>query len=261
MFKYSREKLALKTVDAIIDGHFGKFTLEKTANIAVRTALAILTEAVTIASKKGISQVQIRHFPNQSPYLSIFFAGPIRAAGGTESGLILVYADYIRKRLGLNKYQILQNNQENEINRFIEELRINEREGNKFQFKVTDLQVKTVLKNIPIEINGESDTKQEVMINRDLTRIKTNRLRGGALRVINDGLIGKAPKLSRLISDLNIEGWNWLQEIQELEKKDIKKGNPIHEVIAGRPIFSDPDKKGGFRLRYGRSHITGLSAV
>ena len=261
MFKYSREKLALKTLDAIIDGHFGKFTLEKTANIAVRTALAILTEAVTIASKKGISQVQIRHFPNHSPYLSIFFAGPIRAAGGTESGLILVYADYIRKRLGLNKYQILQNNQENEINRFIEELRINEREGNKFQFKVTDLQVKTVLKNIPIEINGESDTKQEVMINRDLTRIKTNRLRGGALRVINDGLIGKAPKLSRLISDLNIEGWNWLQEIQDLKKKDIKKGNPIHEVIAGRPIFSDPDKKGGFRLRYGRSHITGLSAV
>ena len=117
----------------------------------------------------------------------------------------------------MNKYQILQNNQENEINRFIEELRINEREGNKFQFKVTDLQVKTVLKNIPIEINGESDTKQEVMINRDLTRIKTNRLRGGALRVINDGLIGKAPKLSRLISDLNIEGWNWLQEIQDLK--------------------------------------------
>jgi len=35
----------------------------------------------------------------------------------------------------------------------------------------------------------------------------------------------------------------------------------MDDVIAGRPIFAFPSTKGGFRLRYGRSRNTGLSAV
>ena len=35
----------------------------------------------------------------------------------------------------------------------------------------------------------------------------------------------------------------------------------MDDVIAGRPIFSFPSRRGGFRLRYGRSRNTGLSAV
>ena len=35
----------------------------------------------------------------------------------------------------------------------------------------------------------------------------------------------------------------------------------MDDVIAGRPIFAFPSTRGGFRLRYGRSRNTGLSAV
>src|SRR3990170_6246305 len=35
----------------------------------------------------------------------------------------------------------------------------------------------------------------------------------------------------------------------------------MDDVIAGRPIFAFPSRRGGFRLRYGRSRNTGLSAV
>ncbi len=35
----------------------------------------------------------------------------------------------------------------------------------------------------------------------------------------------------------------------------------MDDVIAGRPIFGEPGKPGGFRLRYGRSRATGLAAA
>jgi DNA polymerase II large subunit len=35
-------------------------------------------------------------------YLAIYFAGPIRSAGGTEQALILIIGDHIRRRLGLD---------------------------------------------------------------------------------------------------------------------------------------------------------------
>jgi DNA polymerase II large subunit len=47
-----------------------------------------------------------------------------------------------------------------------------------------------------------------------------------------------------------------------IKKKSEKKSSGfMDDVIAGRPIFSFPSRKGGFRLRYGRSRNTGLSAV
>jgi len=35
----------------------------------------------------------------------------------------------------------------------------------------------------------------------------------------------------------------------------------MKELIAGRPVFSYPSKKGGFRLRYGRARTTGTAAI
>ncbi len=35
----------------------------------------------------------------------------------------------------------------------------------------------------------------------------------------------------------------------------------MDDVIAGRPVFSFPSRRGGFRLRYGRARNSGLSAV
>ena len=258
----TREALAMRVIDAIVDREFGPLSLERMADYSVRAALAVLTEGVTVAPSEGISQVKIRKSADGSSYLSVYFAGPMRAAAGTESGLVLVYADYVRRRLQLSRYRPIVTSLENEVNRFLEELRIHEREVGRFQMRATDRQIELSIRSLPVEVNGIGTTRVEVVINRDMSRIETNRLRGGALRVLNDGLIGRARKLVPIVSELGIEGWKWLEELERKETwEEVSPESVVYETIAGRPIFSLEDGEGGFRLRYGRAHNTGLSAV
>ena len=80
-------------------------------------------------------------------------------------------------------------------------------------------------------------------------------MRGGALRVINDGIVGRALKVTVIVDKLGFQGWDWFENLKRNQKKS---GGFMDDVIAGRPIFAFPSKRGGFRLRYGRSRNTGL---
>jgi len=254
--KMSRERTAFKIAEEIITGKFGRFDEEKAAALAIRTALAILTEGVTAAVySEGIAKVSIKSNMDGSRYLAIYFAGPIRSAGGTETALTPVVADFIRRLLGLDRYKPT----EEEIGRFIEELRLYEREVGRFQYRVSDEEVRKALRHLPVEITGSPSNKIEVSSHRNLPRIETNCLRGGALRVVNDGIVGRAAKVLAVVEDLGIEGWEWLRDIRETVRK--KKSGFMEDVPAGRPILSFPSRRGGFRLRYGRSRNTGLAAV
>ena len=82
--KLPRDELAFKIAEEIVYGRFGRLSEEEAAEQAVRTALAILTEGITAAPMEGISKVAIKRNPDGSRYLAIYFAGPIRSAGGTE---------------------------------------------------------------------------------------------------------------------------------------------------------------------------------
>jgi DNA polymerase II large subunit len=77
-----REALAFKIAEEIIYSGYGRLGLEKVAEQALRTALAIITEGVTVAPVQGISKVSVKTNPDGSKYLAIYFAGPIRPAGG-----------------------------------------------------------------------------------------------------------------------------------------------------------------------------------
>jgi DNA polymerase II large subunit len=191
--------------------------------------------------------------------LAIYFSGPIRSAGGTDMGLILVVADYVRRLLGLSRYKAT----EQEARRFVEELRLYEREVGRFQFKVSDEELFNTIMHLPVEVTGGETDHFEVSFYRNLPRIETNRLRGGALRVVNDGLIGRKAKVLKIVDKLGIRGWDWLREIkaEEGEEGERREFMYMEDVIAGRPIFSFPGVKGGFRLRYGRARNTGLAAV
>src|SRR5215208_631588 len=96
-----------------------------------------------------------------------------------------------------------------------------------------------------------------------MKRISTDRVRGGALRVMNDGLIGRSRKLLKLVETLEIDGWNWLSDLRGA----IQTGNEdavyqrMSEVITGRPVLSMTKKIGGFRLRYGRCYNTGFATI
>lgn len=244
----------------------GKYELPKgqsKAEAAVRIGLAIVTDGVTVAPIQGVSAVRIKENQSGSEYLSIEFAGPIRSAGGTESAFTMVIADQVRKALGLEKYNAMAF--DDEVGRFIEELRVYERDVGNFQYKVTDQDIQKAIEKIPVEIDGVWTDNYEVVIHRNMHRIKENRVRGGALRVLNDGVIGKSKKLLKLLSELNIDDWTWLAELSggKQQGTDETKQSSSHfeEVISGRPVLSTPNKPGGFRLRYGRAPNTGIHAV
>lgn len=253
--KLSREALTFKITEQIINGDFGAMDAREAAEQAMRTALAILTEGITAAPIQGIAKVEIKTNPDKTKYLAIYYAGPIRSAGGTEQALTIIVGDYIRRLLKLDRYKPT----EDEVARFIEEVRLFERSIARFQYHISDDELRRGIQNIPVEVTGTESDPVEVSTFRNLPRIETNNVRGGALRVVNDGIVGRAAKVLTTIEKLQIDGWEWLGGLKEFSKK--KKAGFMADVIAGRPIFSFPSRAGGFRLRYGRSRNTGLAAV
>jgi len=253
-----RELTALKIAEEIsLQGQGGNE--EAAAEQAVRTASAILDEGVTAAPIEGISSVRVRANQDGSKYLAVYFAGPIRSAGGTDMALIVVIADYVRHQLGLGRYK----GTELEAKRFVEELRLYEREVARFQFKVSDEELFNAIMRLPVEVNGVETDPFEVTSYRNIPRVETNRVRGGALRVVHDGLIGRSHKVLKMIDSLGIEGWSWLKDIKPpmAEADEAREFMFMEDVLGGRPIFSFPQIQGGFRLRYGRARNTGLAAV
>jgi DNA polymerase II large subunit len=253
--KMPREALAFKIAEQIIHGKFGSMNAPEAAEQAIRTALAILTEGITAAPVQGVARIEIKSNPDRTNYLAIYYAGPIRSAGGTEQALTIIVGDHIRRLLKLDRYKPT----EEEIARFIEEVRVFERMVSRFQYHISDEELRRAIQNIPVEVTGTESDPVEVSSFRNLPRIETNRVRGGAIRVVNDGIVGRSAKVLTIIEKLGIEGWEWLGGLKEFSKK--KKAGFMEDVIAGRPIFSFPSRSGGFRLRYGRSRNTGLAAV
>lgn len=122
----------------------------------------------------------------------------------------MLIADHVRQAVGLGKYQA--NAFDDETGRFVEELRVYERDVGNFQYHVLDQDIITVISNLPVELDGVDTDPNEVVNHKNMARIKTDRVRGGALRVLNDGLIGRAKKLLKRIDLYGLDGWDWLGE-------------------------------------------------
>jgi len=265
LIKYERtESAALHLAEEVALGKFGYLEKNESLDKSIRIGLAVVTDGITVAPLQGISSIKIKNNEDGSNYVSVSFAGPIRSAGGTEAAFTIVIADHIRKVLGLDSYHVNSWGDE-EIGRFIEELRIYEREVSNFQFRVSDEDIKYTLSNIPVEIDGVETDPIEVIVHRGLKRIETDRVRGGALRVLNDGIIGRSRKLLSLLNQLSIPNWDWLNNLEGGNNQDSVEtkveSSHFQEVISGRAVISMPNMVGSFRLRYGRSYNTGLSTI
>lgn len=256
--KKDRYEMAFVVASDIVHARFGHTEPEGAAEQAIRTALAIMTGGITAAPIQGIAHVRIKENSDRTRYLAVYFAGPIRSAGGTEQALTLVVADYVRRILGLGSYEPT----DAEIRRFLEELRLYEREVSRFQYHVSDENLIFALQNLPVEATGTETDRVEVSSYRNLPRIETNRIRAGGLRVVNDGIVGRSQKVLRIVEEKGITGWDWLKKLKQ-ERQDERSNDSAYmeDIIAGRPIFSFPSRTGGFRLRYGRSRNTGLAAL
>ncbi|GAA5818004.1 MAG: DNA polymerase II large subunit [Methanobrevibacter sp. CfCl-M3] len=262
--KNSREEVAFAIASEIALKEPDKEqTKEQLADQGLRTALAILTEGVVAAPLEGISQVKIKQNFDGSQYLAVYFAGPIRSAGGTAAALAVLLGHQIMKTTGLSKYQPI----DLEVERYVEEAELYESEVTNLQYSPKPEELRLATKNIPVEVTGEQTDKIEVS-HRDLERVETNNIRGGALLAIVEGVIQKSAKVIKYAKELGLDGWEWLEVFNKksAEKKDDSedekpKAKYIEDIIGGRPVLGYPNEKGGFRLRYGRSRNTGLAAM
>ncbi len=225
---------------------------------AIKTALVLNTEGVVVAPLDGVPKVEINKNPDGSRYIDIYYAGPIRAAGGTSQVLPLILGDYARNILGIDKYKPT----DDEVERYVEECQIYDEIVTR-QYKPSDKEVRKIARGCPVCINGEPTEEREVAINRNLSRIASNRVRGGMCLVLSEGVALKAAKILTFAKRLGLD-WNWLEGIIKVEKSDIGKREikPNEKFLtgtaAGRPILAYPLRFGGFRLRYGRARNTGL---
>jgi len=294
----SREKVCFRIAEEIVDGRFGKFDRLKAIDLAIRSAVAILTEGVVAAPIEGIAKVKIDRNDDGSEFLKIYYAGPIRSAGGTAQVISVLVGDLVRRKLGLSRYKPT----EQEILRYCEEIPLYKKVAN-LQYLPSDEEIKLIVSNCPVCIDGEPTEDAEVSGYRNLPRVETNRVRGGMCLVIAEGIALKAPKLKKLVDSLSIDGWEWLDRLIELkegkggEEKKEKEGEReegegkegggeekegseelkgdtkadqcpvkpkdkyLSDIVAGRPVFCHPSRKGGFRLRYGRARNSGFATV
>lgn len=258
-----REEAALRIGLDFAEGRFDeRKTKIKVIEDAIRTAVAMLTEGVVAAPIEGIAKVEEGKNDDGTPYVKIFYAGPIRSAGGTAQALSVLVADYVRRALGFSAYKP----RADEVERYIEEVTIYKRVAN-LQYTPSNDEIRLIVKNCPICIDGEPTEEVEVEGYRDLERVETNRVRGGVSLIIAEGIALKAPKLKKYVTQLKLNGWDWLDSLHKdvKDEDDDCKVTPkeqfLKDLIAGRPVFSHPSAKGGFRLRYGRARNSGIAAA
>jgi DNA polymerase II large subunit len=160
---------------------------------------------------------------------------------------------------------------EQEIGRFDEEIPLY-KQNQHLQYTPTSEEIDLIVRNCPVCVDGEGTEKVEISGFRDLPRIDTNQVRGGACLVIAEGMCQKAAKLKKHVDKIGLPGWEFIGKFLDahktVDKKDEegpKKVQPLEkylkDIVAGRPIFGHPCRVGGFRLRYGRARTSGLASL
>ncbi len=295
----SREEAALELVTDFVAGTVGDYD-GRAGKIegAVRTAVALLTEGVVAAPIEGIDRVEILENDDGTEFVNVYYAGPIRSAGGTAQALSVLVADYARSLLGIEEYRA----RSDEVERYAEEVGLYDRETG-LQYSPKDAETTFIAEHMPIMLDGEATGDEEVSGFRDLERVDTNSARGGMCLVLAEGIALKAPKIQRYTRDLDEVEWPWLQDLIDGtirggpdedddapgdgdgdagadtnsddadEGRDDAESTPtgplrpdpsgkyLRDLIAGRPVFGHPSASGGFRLRYGRARNHGFATA
>ncbi|OYR86266.1 DNA polymerase II large subunit, partial [Halorubrum sp. E3] len=175
---------------------------------AVRTAVALLTEGVVAAPIEGIDRVELLENDDGSEFVNVYYAGPIRSAGGTAQALSVLVADYARSLLDIDEYKP----RDVEVERYAEEIALYDKETG-LQYTPKDKESKFIAQHMPVMLDGEATGDEEVSGFRDLERVDTNSARGGMCLVAAEGIALKAPKIQRYTRDLDEVDWPWLQDL------------------------------------------------
>jgi len=232
-----------------------------------RIGFAYTTLGVVSSPIEGLTGVKIVKTKDGKEYLAPYFSGPVRSAGGTGAAFSLVILDHLREIFGFAKYDP----SEDEIKRYVTELTDYHERITNLQYMPTEEEIAFLAANCPVQIHGDPSEKLEVSNYKNLARVETNFIRGGVCLVLGEGLAQKAAKIQRYVASLRAKGfkltdWNFIDGYVELHKKrEVGKTDDsptyIKDLVAGRPVFGHPSRSGAFRFRYGRSRVSGFSAV
>ncbi len=266
----TRSELVFATIKEICTNEqFASYETIKRIELAVKVALAIMTDGVLVAPTEGLQYVS--HYKNQdnSDYIAVFYAGPIRSAGGTSVAMSVAFADYARKFFNIGDYKATKD----EIERYVEEVEIYHERVVPLQYKPHPEEIRTIVSNCPVCVEGVPTEDMEISVHANLSRIGfggksvpiSNRIRGGVPLVISS-IAQKAKSVSREVKKAGLD-WSWLDGIIKIDKakkpEDGQKNETavfLEKLVAGRPVLAYPKHFGGFRLRYGRSRMTGIAA-
>ncbi|MBI2499353.1 DNA polymerase II large subunit [Candidatus Woesearchaeota archaeon] len=255
---------------------FCKFKDKKEAiEIGMRAGLAYITNGVVASPLEGFTRLGIKKRRDGREYFALYFAGPIRSAGTTAICVFVALADYLRKEFGYGEYDP----DEVEIKRIVTELYDFHERVTNLQYLPSEEELEFMVKNLPLQIDGEATEKYEVSNYKDLDRMETNILRNGVALVFGEGLTQKSKKFwgkfSKWCNDFDMGHWKFLDGFVKLQEKIRSKEKEktietkekikpdygyIKDLVAGRPVLTHPLAKGGFRLRYGRCRNSGFSS-
>tara|TARA_Y100000310_G_scaffold159627_1_gene159322 strand:+ start:75386 stop:78787 length:3402 start_codon:yes stop_codon:yes gene_type:complete len=268
-------RVALEIAYEVATEKFCKFQDKREAiEVGLRISLGYLTLGVVSSPLEGFVELKIKKTRDNKEYFCLDFGGPIRSAGTTTTCGFLLSVDYVRQKLGYASYDP----SEEEINRMKVELYDYHERITNLQYLPSEQEIEFMVEHLPLQISGDPTERTEVSNYKDLPRIETNFIRNGPCLVLGEGLTQKAPKMWKNMfkwkDDFGLKNWDFINEFIKLQKKIRAKGqvakeegkispdyNYIKDLVAGRPVLTHPLRKGGFRLRYGRSRTSGLSSM
>jgi DNA polymerase II large subunit len=272
-------RVALVIADEMAKEKFCKFdSKEQAMEVGIRTGFCYVTVGVVSSPLEGFIGIKLRdRMDGQGQYMALVYGGPIRSAGGTGASVSVLIADYVRKKMGLKTYDAT----EKEIKRAHGELcDYNDRVTN-LQYFPSEEEVEFLLKNLPVQLDGDPSEKYDVSNYKDLARRNSNRISNGFCLITAECLSLKAPKVWKQLNkwgkEMGMEQWMFMEEFVKLQKEVKARGakvgatkgdevkikpdtSYIRDLVGGRPVFTHPMRNGGFRLRYGRGRVSGFSA-
>ncbi|VVB83498.1 DNA polymerase II large subunit [uncultured archaeon] len=260
--------VSFKIAEEVAKQKYCKFaSLLEAIDAGIRIGFSYTTLGVVSSPIEGFTGLQLGKTRDSKEYFIANFSGPIRSAGTTASCVVLMLVDYLRELFGYAKFDP----SEEEVKRYVAENYDYHEYITNLQYLPTVEEATFLAKNLPIQIAGDPTEKLEVSNYKNLSRVDTNFIRGGMCLIFSEGLAQKAKKGLRLLKETKSKGfqstgWDFLEDYVKLhEKREVGKTDEsptyIQDLVAGRPVFGHPSRSGAFRFRYGRSRVSGFSAV
>jgi DNA polymerase II large subunit len=260
--------VSFKIAEEVAKQKYCKFaSLLEAIDAGIRIGFSYTTLGVVSSPIEGYTGITLGKTRDGKEYFIANFSGPIRSAGTTASCVVLMLIDYLRELFGYAKYDPT----EEEVKRYVTENYDYHEYITNLQYLPTIPEATFLAQNLPIQIAGDPTEKKEVSNYKNLPRVDTNLIRGGMCLIFSEGLAQKAKKGLRLLKEVKAKGvistgWDFLDEYVKLhEMRDVGKTDDsptyIQDLVAGRPVFGHPSRSGAFRVRYGRSRVSGFSAT